>query len=85
MKNFATYATKELIKRIIESGADPIKADGLMVTVKAIGPKRVMLGFDVVDENGKPLCELTVDHLFSEGETLRIMDLDALFMVTVSP
>lgn len=84
MGNMTTYATKELIQRIIESGADPIKAEGLMVRVKEIGPRGVMLGFEVVDENGKPLCALAADRLFSEGETLRVMDLDALFRVTVS-
>lgn len=31
--SLSAIATKELIQRIIDSGADPIKAEGLMVKV----------------------------------------------------
>ncbi len=78
------YATKDLLQRIIDSGADPIQAKGIMIRVIEIKQKVCTLGFDVIDENGKAMVSLQHDHIFSAGETLRIMDLDAVFKVCVS-
>lgn len=83
MSSITSIATKDLIHRIIKSGADPIKAEGLMVKVLHIDGSAVTLGFDVVDNLGKWLAEIRSTAALREGESLRIMGLDAVFNITV--
>ena len=78
-------ATKEFISRIIESGTDPIRAEGLTIKVDRIRDGEVTLSFNVVDKNGEPLAEIRPSESLTVGETLTIMKLDAVFNVTVRP
>lgn len=78
-------ATKEFISRIIKSGTDPIRAEGLTIKVDRIRDGEVTLSFNVVDKNGEPLVEIRPSESLTSGETLTIMKLDAVFNVTVRP
>lgn len=78
-------ATKEFISRIIESGTDPIRAEGLTIKVDRIRDGEVTLSFNVVDKNGEPLVEIRPSESLTAGETLTIMRLDAVFNITVRP
>ena len=84
MSSILSFATKELIHRIIESGTEPIKAEGLMLRIFKIDGDSVTIGFDVVDRDGKAIVELRPTLSMSEGSTVRVMDLAAVFNITVS-
>lgn len=81
--SITAIATKKLIHRIIESGADPIKAQGFMIKILKINRDSVRISFDVVDRDGKTLVELVPTMVMNEGETMRIMELDAVFNINV--
>lgn len=81
--SISSIATKELLNRIISSGANPIEANGIMVKVLRIQENTVTLGFDIVDKQGKALVELRTTTPLQEGDTLSIMGLEAAFSFTV--
>lgn len=83
MSSITAIATEDLIHRIIESGANPIKAEGLMLRIFKIDGDSVTIGFDVVDRDGKALVELRPTLSLSEGSTVRIMGLDAVFNIII--
>lgn len=82
--SISSLATKELLNRIIGSGADPIEAGGIMVKVLRIQENTVTLGFDIVDKQGKALVELRTATSLQEGDTLSSMDLATTFSITVA-
>lgn len=83
--NIMTVATEELISRIIESGTVPTRAEGLAIKVDSIRDGKVTFSFHVVDKDGKPLVEMRPSESMTEGETLMLMRLDAVFNITISP